>query len=382
MPSNEPRQAGGRGRRRGVIGVGPVSVSITDDDAGAALATVSEALRSGRRVHQLSRAFRDETTERDVDPMRLVSIESRWYLEGWCHRAEAVRLFRVERIVAATVLDAASAIPEQVVGRDLTAGLFVPDPTDLDVVIETGPMPPGSLSTTRRRASPSSRVASVGSSCAPATPAGSPAWYGASAVRPGWSSPTTWPGACATVPARRWRHTTLSGSRRSLRPCASCSGQCGSCCPSARPVPVAPGASPRAGGCRRPGGRGPDQAADALEAMAEPQRSPPGCRGAGGLRVPLGSCERPTPAGWPAAATRGPFGATTACRDGFFRAMPRGTLQACPLDPAPKDSPHEARPRWIAILALVAILLLGGRRCPTWRAASAADAGLRPRSTR
>ena len=117
-----------------------VSVSIADDAAGAALATVSEALRSGRRVH-LSYLVpsRDETTERDVDPMRLVSIESRWYLEGWCHRAEAVRLFRVDRIVAATVLDAAGAIPEQVVGRDLTAGLFVPDPTDLDVVIETGP---------------------------------------------------------------------------------------------------------------------------------------------------------------------------------------------------------------------------------------------------
>ena len=117
-----------------------VSVSIADDAAGAALATVSEALRSGRRVH-LSYLVpsRDETTERDVDPMRLVSIESRWYLEGWCHRAEAVRLFRVDRIVAATVLDAAGAKPKQVVGRDLTAGLFVPDPTDLDVVIETGP---------------------------------------------------------------------------------------------------------------------------------------------------------------------------------------------------------------------------------------------------
>ena len=112
-----------------------VSVSIADDAAGAALATVSEALRSGRRVH-LSYLVpsRDETTERDVDPMRLVSIESRWYLEGWCHRAEAVRLFRVDRIVAATVLDAAGAKPKQVVGRDLTAGLFVPDPTDLDVV--------------------------------------------------------------------------------------------------------------------------------------------------------------------------------------------------------------------------------------------------------
>ena len=42
---------------------------------------------------------RDETTERDVDPMRLLLVEGRSYLEGWCRRAEAVRLFRLDRVL-------------------------------------------------------------------------------------------------------------------------------------------------------------------------------------------------------------------------------------------------------------------------------------------
>ena len=54
---------------------------------------------------------RDETTERDVDPMRLLSAEGHTYLEGWCHRAEDVRLFRLDRVVGVEVLDHAADPP-------------------------------------------------------------------------------------------------------------------------------------------------------------------------------------------------------------------------------------------------------------------------------
>src|SRR5579875_1979055 len=73
--------------------------------AAAATATVRRALDEGRRLH-LSYYVpgRDEATERDVDPMRLLVVEGRTYLEGWCRRAEAVRLFRLDRVLDATVL--------------------------------------------------------------------------------------------------------------------------------------------------------------------------------------------------------------------------------------------------------------------------------------
>ena len=58
-------------------------------------------------------ATRDETTERVVDPMRVLIVDGRAYLEAWCRRAEAVRLFRVDRIDGFTELDEPAALPRQ-----------------------------------------------------------------------------------------------------------------------------------------------------------------------------------------------------------------------------------------------------------------------------
>src|SRR4051794_34102928 len=63
------------------------------------LAAVRDGVRRHRRLHlRYLVPSRDETTERDVDPMRVLTVDDRWYLEGWCHRAEGVRLFRLDRI--------------------------------------------------------------------------------------------------------------------------------------------------------------------------------------------------------------------------------------------------------------------------------------------
>ena len=46
--------------------------------------------------------------------------------EGWCHRAEDTRLFRLDRIETAEVLDADGTAPAAATARDLDAGTFVP----------------------------------------------------------------------------------------------------------------------------------------------------------------------------------------------------------------------------------------------------------------
>lgn len=48
---------------------------------------------------------RDEPSTRQVDPYRVVAREGHWYLLAWCHTADGERLFRVDRIRAATVED-------------------------------------------------------------------------------------------------------------------------------------------------------------------------------------------------------------------------------------------------------------------------------------
>ncbi|MDX6202546.1 MAG: proteasome accessory factor [Frankiales bacterium] len=112
-------------------------VEVVVEGADRALAVAREAVASKRLVHLTYHVpGRDETTERDVDPMRLLTVEGRSYLEGWCRRAEAVRLFRLDRVLEITLLDAPSEPPEEAQERDVTAGLFQPSAQDLLVTLD------------------------------------------------------------------------------------------------------------------------------------------------------------------------------------------------------------------------------------------------------
>ena len=104
------------------------------------LPVVRAALEERRRLH-LSYYVpgRDETTERDVDPMRLLLVEGRSYLEGWCRKAEGVRLFRLDRVESVAVLDVPAEPPPGVTQRDLSQGLFRPGPDDLLVTLALRP---------------------------------------------------------------------------------------------------------------------------------------------------------------------------------------------------------------------------------------------------
>ena len=114
-----------------------VAVQVDDRGVGSAAAQIRGALERGRRLH-LSYYVpgRDEATERDVDPMRLLVVEGRTYLEGWCLRAEAVRLFRLDRLLGLAVLDEAASVPAQARPRDVDQGLFRPSPDDAAVELE------------------------------------------------------------------------------------------------------------------------------------------------------------------------------------------------------------------------------------------------------
>ena len=78
-------------------------------------------------------ATRDETTERVVDPMRVLMVDGKAYLEAWCRRAEATRMFRVDRIDAFTELSEPAAPPPQAVPADVSDGVFHPT-ADLPLV--------------------------------------------------------------------------------------------------------------------------------------------------------------------------------------------------------------------------------------------------------
>ncbi len=117
-----------------------VRAEVADGASPELLGRARQAIADHRRVHlRYLVPGRDETTERDVDPMRVVGMDGRWYLEGWCHRAEDTRMFRIDRVEELTVLDLDGTPPAEARERDLSEGTFRPAPDDLVVTLRLLP---------------------------------------------------------------------------------------------------------------------------------------------------------------------------------------------------------------------------------------------------
>lgn len=92
------------------------SLGITDDDAvdvqlaGNVVPEILDVLRSAagerRRVAIDYYSFgRDDRATREIDAHRVYADQGRWYVSAWCHRAGGERIFRVDRIRSAELLD-------------------------------------------------------------------------------------------------------------------------------------------------------------------------------------------------------------------------------------------------------------------------------------
>lgn len=89
----------------------------------ACFAAVTRAMSQRRRL-RLAYFTRSRRTgaERDVSPQRLVYHRT-WYLDAWCHRAQALRRFALDAVESAQLLDeAALEMPLQEIERLLDGG--------------------------------------------------------------------------------------------------------------------------------------------------------------------------------------------------------------------------------------------------------------------
>ncbi len=82
---------------------------------------------------------RDESTERVVDPLQVVTAGGNTYLEAYCHLAEDQRLFRLDRISTAEVLDSQVDEHADLEPRDLADGIFQPSGADLLATLRLAP---------------------------------------------------------------------------------------------------------------------------------------------------------------------------------------------------------------------------------------------------
>ncbi|MEZ5372186.1 MAG: WYL domain-containing protein [Microthrixaceae bacterium] len=83
-----------------------LSVDLGDASSGTQRALLAEALEADRQVRlRYYTLGRDRAEERVVDPWLLRNEAGHWYLSAYCHRAEAPRTFRLDRVLDAEVLD-------------------------------------------------------------------------------------------------------------------------------------------------------------------------------------------------------------------------------------------------------------------------------------
>ncbi|MEC5181042.1 helix-turn-helix transcriptional regulator [Arthrobacter sp. CG_A4] len=102
----------------------------------ATLETARDAIASGAQLRlRYFSPQRDTVSERDVDPLRLYSLDNTWYLEAYCHSAQGLRNFRLDRIeeLQPTGLPvSADARPAD----SFPVKLFTPNDDDTVVVVE------------------------------------------------------------------------------------------------------------------------------------------------------------------------------------------------------------------------------------------------------
>ncbi len=109
-------------------------------DLGRAAASVLAAVQQGTEEHRRLRVryythSRDQHTEREVDPYRVHAEQGRWYMAGFDHLRGEVRLFRVDRVLEATVLDETFDAPTELP----TPELFEAGADDPRVVLDLAP---------------------------------------------------------------------------------------------------------------------------------------------------------------------------------------------------------------------------------------------------
>jgi predicted DNA-binding transcriptional regulator YafY len=106
---------------------------------GEMVSDLAGAVGERRRVWLRYRSARREETERVVDPHALLQRERRWHLFGWCHLREDSRLFRLDRVLDAEVLEEAFERPAGLDGPEAILETLVNTigPWEIEVLLRT-----------------------------------------------------------------------------------------------------------------------------------------------------------------------------------------------------------------------------------------------------
>jgi proteasome accessory factor C len=81
----------------------PSQVTVQSTKTDETLALIRDSVDAGVQLEFDYLNSRGERERRRVDPLRIESLDTDWYLRAWCHLREAIRTFRLDRISNPTV---------------------------------------------------------------------------------------------------------------------------------------------------------------------------------------------------------------------------------------------------------------------------------------
>ncbi len=115
----------------------PSQLAVGGTESDSTLALIRESVAAGLQLEFDYLNARGEREHREVDPLRVESVDADWYLRGWDHLREAVRTFRLDRIERPTV----TSKPINFKAKDviLPEKLFEGSADDLIVTIDVAP---------------------------------------------------------------------------------------------------------------------------------------------------------------------------------------------------------------------------------------------------
>ncbi|WP_426995812.1 helix-turn-helix transcriptional regulator [Pseudarthrobacter sp. N5] len=116
------------------------AASVAGPEVGPAnsvdLETIRAAIDSGSQLRlSYFSPQKDSVSERDVDPLRLYSLDNTWYFEAYCHAAAGLRNFRLDRIER--VAPNGRGISRAVTGQEgFPVKLYTPNDDDTLVIVQ------------------------------------------------------------------------------------------------------------------------------------------------------------------------------------------------------------------------------------------------------
>ncbi|WP_171027405.1 YafY family protein [Pseudarthrobacter sp. NamE2] len=97
---------------------------------------VRQAIESREQLHLTYLSpQRDKVTERDVDPIRLYSLDNTWYFEAYCHLVQGLRNFRLDRIEDVRPNGRLASV-DITPGTGVPVKLFTPNDDDTTVILQ------------------------------------------------------------------------------------------------------------------------------------------------------------------------------------------------------------------------------------------------------